>query len=71
MVCEFEPSVGLCSDSVEPASDSLSLSLPLPTSKINKHFFKFLFFNIYLFLRKRGRESKGGAERDRVTEDLK
>ena len=34
MVCEFEPPVGLCADSVEPAGDSLSLplSLPLPLS---------------------------------------
>ena len=42
-VCEFEPRVGLCADSVEPAWDSVSLSLsvpPLPVlslSNINKH----------------------------------
>ena len=29
MVCEFEPHVGLCADSTEPAWDSLSLSLCL------------------------------------------
>ena len=31
-VCGFEPQVGLCAESQEPASDSLflSLSLPLP-----------------------------------------
>ena len=28
MVCEFEPHVRLCADSVEPAWDSLSPSLP-------------------------------------------
>ena len=47
MVCEFEPCVGLCADSMEPAWDSLSpslsasfsFSLSLPLSlKINKHF---------------------------------
>ena len=47
MVCEFKPHVGLCADSAEPASDSLSpslsappllsLSLSLSLSKINKH----------------------------------
>ena len=43
MVREVEPQVGLCTDSVEPAWDSLSLSLslclPFPPSlalKINK-----------------------------------
>ena len=44
-VCEFEPHIGLCADSAEPAWDSLSLplSLPLPPlicsvslSQINK-----------------------------------
>ena len=46
-VCEFEPRVGLCADSVEPAQDSLfpSLSVPLLlmlslSLKINKHFSK-------------------------------
>ena len=42
--CEFEPCIGLCTDSVEPACDSLSpslslslsLSLPLPP-QINKN----------------------------------
>ena len=31
-VCEFEPRIGLCADSAEPAWDylSLPLSLPLP-----------------------------------------
>ena len=29
-VCETEPHVGLCSDSMEPAWDSVSLSLSLP-----------------------------------------
>ena len=29
VVCEFEPLVGLCADSVEPPWDSLSLSLCL------------------------------------------
>ena len=28
-VCEFEPHIGICADSVEPAWDSLSLA-PLP-----------------------------------------
>ena len=45
MVCEFEPHVGLCADSEEPARDSLSpllsasplLMLSLPLSlKVNK-----------------------------------
>ena len=43
MICEFEPCIRLCTDNVEPAWDSLSLSLPLPhlctcslTLKINK-----------------------------------
>ena len=45
-VCGFEPGIGFCADSSEPASDpvSPSLSLPLPThalslslSKMNKH----------------------------------
>ena len=32
-VCEFEPHVGLCADSIEPAWDPLSsLSLPFPSS---------------------------------------
>ena len=31
-VCEFAPRIGLCTDSAEPAWDSLSLSLPLPRS---------------------------------------
>ena len=42
-VCEFEFHVGLCADGVEPAWDSLPLSLPLPcwlslslSLKINK-----------------------------------
>ena len=37
-VCEIEPRVGLCADSVEPDWDSLSflLSLPLPTHSQNK-----------------------------------
>ena len=30
MACEFEPHVGLCADSAEPASDSLSPSLSAP-----------------------------------------
>ena len=30
MVCEFEPHVGPCTDSVEPAWDSLSLPLSAP-----------------------------------------
>ena len=30
MVCEMEPHLGLCADSMEPAWDSLPLSLPLP-----------------------------------------
>ena len=35
MVCEFEPHIELCAGSVEPAWDSVSLSLPLlaPLSK--------------------------------------
>ena len=36
---KFEPRVGLCADSLEPALDSLSLSL----SKINKMLKKILF----------------------------
>ena len=32
-VCGFEPHVGLCAGSLEPASDSVSLSLPLPCSR--------------------------------------
>ena len=32
MVHEFEPCIGLCADSVEPAWDSFSLSLSLPPS---------------------------------------
>ena len=47
-VLEFEPHIGLCADSIEPALDSLSpsLSLPLPCSCThslclkNKHFLK-------------------------------
>ena len=35
----IEPRVGLCTDSVEPAWDPLSLPVPL-SLKINKHFFK-------------------------------
>ena len=35
MVCEFEPLVGLCADSAEPARDNLSASLSL-FLKINK-----------------------------------
>ena len=40
-ICEFEPCVGLCAESVEPAWDSLSLSAPpqlvcLLSLKINK-----------------------------------
>ena len=30
MVCEFEPHIGLCADSEEPARDSLSPSLSAP-----------------------------------------
>ena len=30
MVCETEPHIGLCADSVEPACDSVSLSLSAP-----------------------------------------
>ena len=33
MVCEFEPHVGLCTDGVETAWDSLSLSLSLSKIK--------------------------------------
>ena len=29
-VCEFEPRIGLCADSLEPVSDPLSPSLPAP-----------------------------------------
>ena len=40
MVCEFEPRLGLCADSLEPTWDSLSLplphSLPLSLSKMIK-----------------------------------
>ena len=48
MICGLEPHVGLCADSVEPASESLSLSLPLPCSAlsfstISKHYK--VFFN--------------------------
>ena len=38
-ICEIEPDVGLCADSMEPARDSLSPSLsapPLLSLKINK-----------------------------------
>ena len=36
MVCEFEPRIGLCADSAEPAWDSLSLSLcPSPASALS------------------------------------
>ena len=31
-VCGFEPHIGLCTDSVEPAQESLSLPLPFPCS---------------------------------------
>ena len=31
-VCKFEPRIGLCTDSVEPAQDSLSLPLSLSLS---------------------------------------
>ena len=31
-VCEFEHRVGLCAESMDPAWDSLSLSLSLPSS---------------------------------------
>ena len=61
IVCEFESHVGLCADSVEPAWDSLSfpLSLPLCPSRMNK-----LIKNNFLsYLRVRGRERRGGAER--------
>ena len=35
-VCEIEPGVGLCADTVEPAWDSLSLSLyPFPTHALS------------------------------------
>ena len=34
-VCEFKPHIGLCTDSAEPAWDSLS---PTTSLKINKHF---------------------------------
>ena len=51
MVCEIEPCIGLCTDSIEPAWDSLLLSLSAPpplmlflSLKINlknvKNFFK-------------------------------
>ena len=30
VVCEFKPRVGVCADSLEPASDSVSPSLSLP-----------------------------------------
>ena len=30
VVHEFEPHIGLCADSLEPALDSVSTSLPLP-----------------------------------------
>ena len=33
----FEPHTGLCADGAEPAWDSLSLSLSLSLSEINKH----------------------------------
>ena len=36
MVCEIEPSVGLCADSAEPAWDSLSLSFCLSPPQRNK-----------------------------------
>ena len=43
-ICELEPRVGLCADSAEPASDSVSpsfsapplLTLSLSLSKVNK-----------------------------------
>ena len=41
MVCEFEPHMGLCAESVEPAWDSLSASPLLAHShslKINKQY---------------------------------
>ena len=34
LVCVFEPLVGLCADSVEPAWDSLSPSLYAPPSRV-------------------------------------
>ena len=36
MVCEFEPCIRLCADSMEPAWDSLSLPLPCLLSLFQK-----------------------------------
>ena len=36
MVCGIKPCNGLCADSMEPASDSLSLSASFSLSKVNK-----------------------------------
>ena len=37
MVCGFEPYISLCANSMEPAWDSLSPSLPISLSLKNKH----------------------------------
>ena len=37
MVCGIEPCIGLCVDGVEPACDSLPLSLPLSRSCVLVH----------------------------------
>ena len=55
-VCEFEPHMGLCADSSEPAWDSLSPSLSAPPpltlsislSKINK--LKKIFLKMYTII---------------------
>ena len=82
MVPEFKLRMGLCTDGVEPAWDSLSLSAPPPLTlrrppapalslslslKINKLFFLSLF--IY-FEKDRDGVSRGGAEREGIPSKL-
>ena len=60
MVYGFEPCIGLCADSVEPAWDSLSLSLPIPQlcSLAVKHSLALslkINFKVYIFKDKTNR----------------
>ena len=65
-VCEIKPHVRLCANSVEPAWDSLSLSLCTPSTHSLSQSRLFNFFcNVYFFLRGRDRVQAGEGQRER------
>ena len=71
-VCEFEPRVKLCSDSAEPAWDSLSLpvSRPLPCSSILSLSLS-LFLKINKLRKKKRREAGQQCEMLQTSRKLK